>query len=228
MNDLSDGLIVIAKRDCPTCLLVEPLLRELAESGQPLSVLVQGDEAYAAGLPGMLRDDTLERSYRLQVEFVPTLIRMADGREVERTYGWHRGDWQRITGLPDLGAQLPEVRPGCASKTLDPGLAERLELRFGEHGLQARQIEIGDSEDPIEACFERGWSDGLPGGAADPRARAAHAAAGHHAPARRSARPDAAGPRALQCREGCGQCGHGRLQAGIPERRAGRGRGRAA
>ncbi len=162
MNALSNGLIVIAKRDCPTCVLVEPLLRELDEAGQPLAVLVQGDEPYAANVSGMLHDDTLEQSYRLQVEFVPTLIRMEGGREVERTYGWHRSDWQRITGLPDLGAQLPEVRPGCASKTLDPGIAERLELRFGDHGLQARQVEIGDSEDPIEACFDRGWSDGLP------------------------------------------------------------------
>ena len=162
MNSLTDGLIVIAKRDCPTCVLVEPLLRELDEAGQPLAVIVQGDEDYAVGISGVLRDDTLERSYRLQVEFVPTLIRMQDGREVERTYGWHRGDWQRITGLPDLGAKLPELRPGCASKTLDPGMPEKLELRFGDHGLQARRIEIGDIEDPIEACYERGWSDGLP------------------------------------------------------------------
>ncbi len=162
MNPLPDGLIVIAKRDCPTCVLVEPLLRELDEAGQPLAVYVQGDEAYAQDVSGMRHDGTLERSYRLQVEFVPTLIRMQDGREVERTYGWHRGDWQRITGLPDLGAGLPELRPGCASKTLDPGMPEKLELRFGDHGLQARQIGIGDSEDPIEACYERGWTDGLP------------------------------------------------------------------
>ncbi len=162
MNPLPDGLIVIAKRDCPTCMLVEPLLHELDGSGQPLVVYVQGDEPYAQGVSGMQHDDTLERSYRLQVEFVPTLIRMKDGAEVERTYGWHRGDWQRITGHPDLGAALPELRPGCASKTLDPGVAEKLELRFGDHGLQARRIGIGDDEDPIEACYARGWTDGLP------------------------------------------------------------------
>jgi hypothetical protein len=93
---------------------------------------------------------------------VPTLIRVEDGREVERTYGWHRGDWQRITGRANLGDDLPELRPGCGSKTLEPGIAEDLTIRFGQTGLQAREIEIGDAEDPIEACYERGWSDGMP------------------------------------------------------------------
>ena len=28
--------------------------------------------------------------------------------------------------------------------------------------LRARKVELGDDDDPIEACFDRGWSDGLP------------------------------------------------------------------
>jgi hypothetical protein len=162
MNPLPDGLIVIAKRDCPTCTLVEPLLHELAQEGTALTVCVQGDADYAAGVPGVVHDETLEMSYRLQAEFVPTLIRVEGGRETGRTHGWHRGDWQRLSGRPQLGATLPELRPGCASKTLDPGVAEELALRFGGAVLASRRIEIGDAEDPIEACFERGWSDGLP------------------------------------------------------------------
>ncbi|MEN9629958.1 MAG: hypothetical protein RJA10_3186 [Pseudomonadota bacterium] len=157
-----DGLIVVAKRDCPTCTLVEPLLRRLAQGGTPLTVIVQDDPAYAAGVPGAALDGTLERSFRLDVEFVPTLIRREGGRETARTYGWHRADWQRISGVADLGAELPASRPGCASKTLDPGVAERLQLRFGQTGLAARAVELGDAEDPIEACFDRGWTDGLP------------------------------------------------------------------
>jgi len=162
MNPLPNGLIVVAKRECPTCLLVEPVLRELADGEDPLTVFTQDDPAYAPGVGGVILDDTLETSYRLGIEIVPTLIRIEDGREVERTYGWHRGDWQRITGRAHLGDDLPELRPGCGSKTLEPGIAEDLTIRFGQTGLQAREIEIGDAEDPIEACYERGWSDGMP------------------------------------------------------------------
>ena len=162
MKPLPNGLIVVAKRECPTCLLVEPVLRELADSDAPLTVFTQDDPAYAAGVGGVILDDTLETSFRLGIEIVPTLIKVEGGREVERTYGWHRGDWQRITGRAQLGADLPELRPGCGSKTLEPGIAEDLTIRFGQTGLQAREIEIGDAEDPIEACYERGWSDGMP------------------------------------------------------------------
>lgn len=162
MTPLPDGLIVIAKRECPTCVLVEPLLHELAQGELPLTVYVQDSDDYAAGLPGTVHDETLEQSYRLKTEFVPTLIRVEGGREVARTFGWHRGDWQQISGRPDLGAALPELRPGCASKTLDPGIAEALLLRFGDPGLESRRVEIGAAEDPIEACFDRGWTDGLP------------------------------------------------------------------
>ena len=158
---VTDGLIVIAKRDCPTCVLVEPLLGVLADAG-PLTVLVQDDPAYAAGVPGAELDATLEHSFRLNTEFVPTLIRMQGGREVARTFGWHRGDWREVSGIATLGEGLPELRPGCASKTLDPGVAEALQLRFGNSGLTARQVTIGDAEDPVEACFARGWTDGLP------------------------------------------------------------------
>ena len=158
----TDGLVVVAKRDCPTCTLVEPLLAELAAGGLPLVVYVQDDPAYAAGLAGVQLDATLERSFRAGIEFVPTLIRMAGGVEQARTYGWHRGDWQQISGQSELGAALPELRPGCASMTLDPGMPEVLALRFGDTGLTARQVPLGDAEDAMEACFDRGWTDGLP------------------------------------------------------------------
>ena len=158
---LPDGLIVVAKADCPTCRLVEPLLAELAGAG-PLTVYVQDSADYAASLPGTRYDQTLEHSYRLGIDFVPTLIRVRDGQEVERTYGWHRDDWRALSGVAALGEGLPLMRPGCGSKTLEPGIAERLELAFGDRRLQSREIDVGDAEDAIEACYERGWSDGLP------------------------------------------------------------------
>lgn len=162
MRPLPDGLIVIAKRECPTCMLVEPLLRELAQGAAPLQVYVQDDPGYAEGVPNVVHDDTLEHSYRLNVEVVPTLIRVENGIEVERTYGWHREDWQRLTGRAGLGEGLPALRPGCGSKTLEPGIAEELAVRFGDVRFGSRTVEIAGSEDVMEACFERGWTDGLP------------------------------------------------------------------
>lgn len=161
MTPLPDGLIVVAKRDCPTCQLVEPLLPDIERQAGPLTVYSQDDPAFAAGVRGAQYDSTLEHSFRLHTEFVPTLIRVENGEEVERTYGWHREDWQRLTGIEGLGDDLPVMRPGCGSKTLEPGIAEKLELQFGDTHLHAREIET-DADDLIEACYERGWSDGLP------------------------------------------------------------------
>lgn len=162
MIAMPDGLIVVAKRDCPTCALIEPLLDDLTKAPDGLTVYVQDDPGYAAGLSGAVLDDTLEASYRLNIEIVPTLIRIENGREVERTYGWHRTDWQRISGVEALGTDLPEMRPGCGSKSLDPGVAEELAVRFGGDRLNSRRIELGDAEDEIEALYDRGWTDGLP------------------------------------------------------------------
>lgn len=63
---LPDGLIVVAKADCPT--------------------------------------------WRLDTEFVPTLIRVENGQEVARTHGRYKEDWRAISGLPGLGEDLPEMR----------------------------------------------------------------------------------------------------------------------
>ena len=157
-----EGLIVIAKRDCPTCSMIEPVLRQLGSGPLPLTVYSQDDPAFAAGAGSVIHDETLEHSWRLGTEIVPTLLRVENGREVERTYGWHRPDWERLSGQAPLGAELPESRPGCGSKTLDPGIPERLRARFAGEALSARRIEPGTNEDPMEACFERGWTDGLP------------------------------------------------------------------
>jgi len=97
-----DGLVIVAKRDCPTCVLVEPVMQSLDRAG-PLAVVSQDDPTFPAGVRSVIDDQALERSFHLNIEAVPTLIRFKDGREVERTVGWER-----------------------------------------------------------KACFERGWSDGLP------------------------------------------------------------------
>ena len=153
----SDGLLVVLKKACPTCTLVAPLLSQI----EGLTIYTQDDPQFPQGLD--VQDDrSLEVSFRLNIETVPTLIQMKTGVEVDRTVGWHRGDWRRLTGLANLGDDLPELRPGCGSLNVEPGVAERLALKYGDQKLVSREIEIGEAEDPWEACYARGWSDGLP------------------------------------------------------------------
>jgi hypothetical protein len=157
-----DGLVAVVKRECPTCQLVAPVLADLEQGGQPLTIYSQDDPAFPSGLRSVQDDTDLSVSFGLDIEVVPSLLLLEDGRVVRRTEGWHRQTWRELTGLPDLGADLPELRPGCGSRTVEPGMAERLAVRFGTTGLRARQIVLAELEDAVEACFERGWTDGLP------------------------------------------------------------------
>ena len=155
------GLLIFAKRECDTCAMVEPVLGELARTGQPVVVLTQDDPAFPASL-SPIDDTALEHSFRFDIEAVPTVIRLENGKEVARTFGWNRAEWSRVSGVNGLGAGLPDMRPGCGSKTREPGVYEELVARFGETGFASRRITIGTWDDEIEACFDRGWSDGLP------------------------------------------------------------------
>jgi hypothetical protein len=158
---LPAGLVAVVKRDCPTCELVAPVLRELAGRAE-LTVYSQDDPGFPAGLEAV--DDTsLALSWHHEIEAVPTLLKVGpDGSEEARTLGWHRGEWESLTGISGLGAGLPDWRPGCGSRSVDPDLAPDLRVRFGSGALAARRVELAPLEDEIEALFERGWSDGLP------------------------------------------------------------------
>ena len=101
-------------------------------------------------------------SWHHHIETVPTLIRVDDGAEVERTVGWSRADWQRITGLDGLGEDLPVMRPGCGSLSVDPDRIDELRVRFEGGRLRSRRVELAELEDDIEAMFTKGWTDGLP------------------------------------------------------------------
>jgi hypothetical protein len=156
----SDGLVAIVKRDCPTCELTVPVLATLAEQGQ-LTVFTQDDPAFPEQVAHEY-DSALDVSHGLKIEIVPTLLRREGGREVARTYGWDKAEWRKLTGLASLGEGLPDLRPGCGAKNIEPGILEDLLVRHGETGLKSRKIELGAAEDEIEALFDRGWSDGLP------------------------------------------------------------------
>ncbi len=157
---LPDGIVAVVKRDCPTCVLVAPVLAELAEQ-VPLTVYSQDDPGFPEGLP--VEDDTaLAVSWALDLTTVPTLLHVEGGHEVARTEGWLRERWEELTGVTGLGAGLPDYRPGCGSRTVEPGLADELAVRYGGSVLHARRVELADLEDEHEALYDRGWTDGLP------------------------------------------------------------------
>ncbi len=162
MGTQSDGLIAVVKQDCPTCTLIVPVLRQIGKRDGSLAVYTQDNPNFPTGVATVIDDTCLEHAYRLDIETVPTLLRFENKKEVARAVGWHRGEWESVSGLNSLGADLPESRPGCGSKSIEPRVAERLAVQFGKSKLAARRVEIGSLEDEIETCFERGWTDGLP------------------------------------------------------------------
>ena len=157
---LPDGLVAVVKRDCETCRMVVPVLRRLAAAGE-LTVYTQ-DDADFPGEPRAVLDGDLAVSWHHAIDTVPTLIRVRDGLEIERTVGWLRTDWEQLAGVRGLGADLPPFRPGCGSMSVDPDRVDELRVRHSGGRLQSRRIEIADAEDELEMMFTRGWADGLP------------------------------------------------------------------
>src|SRR4051812_50196889 len=117
-----DGLVIVAKRDCPTCLLVEPVMQSLDRAG-PLMVLSQDDPTFPSGVRSVVYDDSLERSFHLKIEAAPTVIRFAGGREVARAVGWDRAEWLKVAGDAASGDGLPGWQPGCGFQGGEPGRA---------------------------------------------------------------------------------------------------------
>ncbi len=161
MNLPDDGLILVVKEDCATCQMIAPLAAELEQQGLLKVTFSQDNPAFPEGV-SVEDDRELETSFRLDTEIVPLLIRRKEGKEEGRVVGWHRDEWQNLTGLNDLGGDLPDQRPGCGSLSVSPGMAEELQARFGETGLNAREVSVDYPDDPMEQMFDRGWTDGLP------------------------------------------------------------------
>ena len=158
---LPEGLVAVVKRDCPTCELVAPVLSDLHDRAD-LIVITQDDPSFPADADWVRHDSDLALSWHHDIETVPTLLRVADGAEAQRTVGWSRPEWERLSGVDGLDEGLPEWRPGCGSLSVDPAHADELAVRFGGSGLHSRRVELAALEDEWEAMWDRGWSDGLP------------------------------------------------------------------
>ena len=159
---LPDGLVAVVKRDCETCVMVAPVLADLAGRDTDLVVFTQDDPTFPAEAPWVRADSDLAVSFHHDIETVPTLIRVSDGVEQDRTVGWQRDAWRSFTADSGLGADLPEFRPGCGSLSVDPDRVDALRALHGVSRLRSRRVELAELEDEIEAMYDRGWSDGLP------------------------------------------------------------------
>jgi len=153
---LPDGLVVIVKEECETCRMVAPLLAQFE-----CTVYTQDDPSFPHSV-SPIHDADLAVSWHHDIETVPTLIRVMDGVEIERTVGWSQAEWQRITGIATLGHDLPLMRPGCGSMSVDPDRVDALRAAFSGDVLKARRIELADLDDEIEKMFDLGFTDGLP------------------------------------------------------------------
>ena len=155
-----NGLVVVCKKDCETCVMTQDVFTEIGSGDMPVTIICQDDQNFPND--NVIYDKDLEISFNLDIEVVPTLIRFENGVETARTYSWDREEWERISAVSGLGEGLMPFKPGCGALNVMPGIQERLQVKFGDTGITARQIELPPLQDDIEACYERGWTDGLP------------------------------------------------------------------
>ena len=180
--DRRHAVLCFVKEDCPTCGLTMPLIEEAHRTfGATLDVLAIGQDRagnetlvkrHRLTVP-MLDDSALKVSFTYGIEIVPTII-LADGNGLEqrRFIGLGREDWRDILGdiarIANKPAPIidwesyPAARPGCGSKSVEPGIAERLLAEAEGSPLRARRIEIADQDDVFEFMFDQGLTDGLP------------------------------------------------------------------
>lgn len=176
------ALLCFVKEDCPTCVLSMPLIQAAHEAfHSAVDVLVVGQDAEGNaklverfGLTApMLDDSALKVSYAYEIDTVPTVILAdGDGAEQRQFVGFGKADWlalfERLITISHAPAPAvewagyPDWRPGCGSKSVEPGIAQRLAAEAEGSPLRARRIEIGVADDPFEFMFEQGLTDGLP------------------------------------------------------------------
>ena len=176
------ALLCFVKEDCPTCVLSMPLIEAAHQAfGERIDVWAIGQDAagnaalverFGLSAP-MLDDSALHVSFEYNLDTVPTIILASPaGERLEEFVGFHKGDWQalfeRLITLTLAPAPLvdwdayPAMRPGCGSKSVEPGIAERLEAEASGSPLRARRLDIGEGDDMFEFMFDQGLTDGLP------------------------------------------------------------------
>ncbi len=176
------ALLCFVHEECQTCALSMPLIEETHRAfGSAVDVWAIGQdtpgnatliERHGLTLP-MLDDDALAVSFAYDLDTVPAIfLADAEGRALQSFIGFGKGDWQRVhaelASLSGLAAPevdwdaYPESRPGCGSRSVEPGIAERLIAESEGSPLRARRVDIGEHDDIHEFMFDQGLTDGLP------------------------------------------------------------------
>jgi len=167
-------LVALVKHDCPTCDQLLPALTAAAQRGAPVRILSQSGEretseqAARVGLTMIPELDVdLALSERLDPDAVPAVVLFDGGAETDRVEGLQRDrliELFEAAGATLDAGDLPAMRPGCASVTRDPAVAAAIAARRAraEGRIRSRILRIGGLEDPVEALYDRGLTDGLP------------------------------------------------------------------
>ncbi len=176
------SLICFVKEDCATCNLTAPVLETFHRAwGDAADIWMVGQTAdgnqilkdrHGLTLP-ILDDSALRTSLAWGFEIVPAVYWIgADGDPAAPLEGFVRTEWEKLAqqiaaelgrpAAPVAWAELPDWRPGCGSKHLDPDIHDRLLAEAEGSPIRARRIEIASGDDIDEFMFDQGFSDGLP------------------------------------------------------------------
>ena len=176
------SLICFVKEDCQTCNLAAPVIESFAKAwGTKADVWMLGQstdgnlilkDRHGLTLP-ILDESGCKTSFAWDFEIVPALFWLgADGTLKTKLEGFVRQEWQDLDtqiaadlkGQPAAVAwsELPEWRPGCGSKHLDPQIHDKLLADASDSPIRARRIEIASADDIAEFMYDQGFSDGLP------------------------------------------------------------------
>lgn len=175
-------LLCFAKEDCDTCNLAAPVLEALHKAhGAAANVWMVSQSADGSiilrdrhGLSVPILDDSdLKTSFAYDFNIVPAIYWCPTGETADTHFeGFVKSEWQSLDGamtgaLKTQSANidwdaLPDWRPGCGSKHLDPEINDRLRAEADDSPIRARKIEIASADDVGEFMFDQGFSDGLP------------------------------------------------------------------
>ena len=175
-------LLCFVKEDCETCNTAAPVIESLHRAyGTEADVwmISQTSEGslilrdrHGLTLP-ILDDSDLKTSFAYDFSIVPALYWFSDGETVETAFeGFVKSEWQDLDVAVAVKLEseragidwddLPDWRPGCGSKHLDPEIHDQLRAEAEDSPIRARKIEVASADDVAEFMFDQGFSDGLP------------------------------------------------------------------